>query len=456
MIPTAVFFLSLAFQQSTPIEAQPLARRGALGLSFSPVASDQATKLGLEPGVGVTVVQRVPGFTGEKLNLQAGDIITQFNGTKPKLSTIGVLAARLRSGEKLSVEYVRAGKKLTSTATVVEKPRDPGTSDYTVEYSQVVSNGKRMRTIITHPKKAGKFPVLYFIQGFSPISYDFTLSTSTGEIGSLDGPILYEFAKNNFVVVRVEKPDVGDSEGGPFADIDYTTELDIYRQTLKQIKGLSDADPDKVFIFGHSMGAAFGPMIAAESKVAGICIYGGAARTWQEYILDTVRYQGLLGGETFEQADDSVRVSSRIISLAFHEGKSAEQIKADHPELSQAVDGLFPGGMFNQKTLEFWRQLGQINFPSYWVKANTKVLSVHGATDFVTYDADHKLIADAVNQVRPGWGKFVICPNSDHLFHNFPTEEAALKGYSKGKFNPAFTKIMMDWIQEILAQTDKK
>ena len=35
-------------------------------------------------------------------------------------------------------------------------------------------------TIMTKPKKPGKYPGFLFIQGFAPISYDFTLE----EIGS--------------------------------------------------------------------------------------------------------------------------------------------------------------------------------------------------------------------------------------------------------------------------------
>lgn len=61
------------------------------------------------------------------------------------------------------------------------------------------------------------------------------------------------------MTLRIEKPGVGDSEGGPFAELDFTTELDIYRQALKQLKEQPEVDAEHVFIFGHSMGGAFGP-----------------------------------------------------------------------------------------------------------------------------------------------------------------------------------------------------
>ena len=126
-----------------------------------------------------------------------------------------------------------------------------------------------------------------------------------------------------------------------------------------------------------------------------------------------------------------------------------DEIKKSHPQLTEMADALFPGGLFNGKSLEFWRQLGQINFPAYWAQCDARVLAVRGASDYVTYDVDHKLIADIVNWGHPGWGKSVTLADSDHLFHTFATERDSLMGSQKGQFNPAFTKLMKDWIDEV-------
>ena len=432
--------------------ADELPRRGALGLAFAPVPADVASKNGLKQGEGLVCQAPIKGLTAEKIGLKAGDLVLSLNGQPVAASTIGATIRQTPAGTKLTFKVIRDGKEMELSAPLMEKPRDPGNANYEVTYSHIVSNGQRMRTIITSPKKPGKYPVLYFIQGFSPISYDFTLEGSTGDVTSLDGPILYEFANNGFVTMRIEKPGVGDSEGGPFPELDYTTELDIYRQALKQIKGLPSVDKDNVFIFGHSMGGAFGPMIACEELVKGIAVYGTAARTWFEYLIDTLRYQGILGGDSFEQADEVVRQSSQLMALVFHENKTIDEVKKSHPHLAQLADQLMPGGLFNGKTLKFWDQLSETNFPYYWARCNARVLAARGASDFVTYDADHKLIADVINKKNPGWGTFVSVPNSDHLFHNFPTEADALRGYSKGKYNPEFAKIMMNWVKGVMAE----
>ncbi|MFM9872074.1 MAG: hypothetical protein ACKVQS_01260, partial [Fimbriimonadaceae bacterium] len=429
-----------------------LPRRGALGLSFSPLPTDQATKLGLTAGQGLVALQPVTKLTADKIGLKAGDIILSLNNEPITAQSIGKSIRETPAGTNLTFQISRSGNKETLTGPLLEKPRDPGNANYEVIYSHIVSHGQRMRTIITKPKTPGKHPGFFFIQGFSPISYDYVLETSTGDVTSLDGPILYDFANSGFVTIRVEKPGVGDSEGGPFAEMDYITELDIYRQTLIQLKEIREVDTNNIFIFGHSMGGSFGPMIAAENPVKGLAIYGAAARTWFEYLIDTIRYQGLVGGDSYENTDEVARQGARMMALVMLENKSPEEVKKSHPDLAPLVDSFFPGGLFNGKSLEFWRQLGQINFPSYWTKCNARVLAVRGESDFVTYDADHKLMADIVNRAHPGWGEFVIAPSSDHLFHNFPTEQESMKNFQKGKFNPAFIKIMKDWILKSMSE----
>jgi pimeloyl-ACP methyl ester carboxylesterase len=429
-----------------------LPRRGGLGISFAPIPADQVAKLGIKPGEGLMVLKLVPGLTGEKAGFKEGDVVLKFNEATVGPGVISGLVRDMPVNQMIKFTGMRDGKPMEWSSPLIEKPRDPGNKNYEVIYSDVVSYGKRMRTIITKPKKAGKSPALFFVQGFSPVSYDYTLATATGDVSTIDGPILNDFANSGFVTLRVEKPGVGDSEGGPFAPMDYTTELDIYRQALKQLKGLDYADANNVFIFGHSMGGAFGPMVASENPVKGLAIYGTATRTWFEYILDTLRYQGLVGGNTFEAADEEVRQGAQLLALVFLENLSVEEAKRTHPKLAAMADSLFPGGLFNGKSLDFWRQLGQTNFAAYWKKCNTHALAVHGASDFVTYDADHKLIADIVNKDHPGWGKWMVLPNSDHLFHNFATEQDSMKNFQRGKFNNDFSKVMKDWIKQVMAE----
>ncbi|MEI8282168.1 MAG: alpha/beta hydrolase, partial [Armatimonadota bacterium] len=383
-----------------------LPRRGALGVPFSPLSADQVSQMKLPPGEGLLAGKPVASLTGDRAGLKQGDILLSINDHPAKPQGLSDWVRTLKIGQPVVFKLLRDGKSMSLTSALVERPRDPGGANYTVEYHDIVSHGSRMRTIITKPKKPGKHPGLMFIQGFSPVSYDYTLETATGDVSTIDGPILYEMANSGYVTMRVEKPGVGDSEGGPFATMDFITELDIYIQAMKQLREQSDVDTSNVFIFGHSMGGSFGPMVACEFPVKGLVVYGTAGRTWFEYLMDTIRYQGLVGGESYEAADDNSRQGAQLMALAMIEKKSPDEIKKSHPQLTSLVDAYFPGGLFNAKTLDFWRQLNDINFAKYWAKCGSYVLAVHGNADFVCYDADHQLIADIINRATPGRGKF--------------------------------------------------
>lgn len=446
---TIASILAFSMFSLPPRVEDALPRRGALGLGIAAMTADQLEKAKIKAGsIAVTVA---PGLSAEKAGVKQGDIILAINSKPVTPQSLAASMREIPAGTKLTFSAIRDSKPIELSTNLIERPRDPGNANYSVEYSHITSNGKRMRTLITHPKKVGKYPVLFFIQGFSPVSYDFTLETSDGSVQTIDGPILREFANSDFIVYRIEKPGVGDSEGGPFAGLDYITELDIYRQALKQIKSIPDGDKNNIFIFGHSMGGAFGPMISAENPVKGLCVYGTASRTWHEYIVDTIRYQGLVGGGSFEDADEEARLGSRLMNLVMNERMSPEEVVKKNPELGPLSNAMFPGGLFNGKSLEFWRDLCKINFASYWKKCNARVLAVKGASDFVTYDADHKLIADIVNREHPGWGSWEVFPDSDHLFHKFSTEQESMKNWQRGKFNNAFAKRMMDWIKGVMA-----
>lgn len=436
---SCLFALSLA----TPTHAANLPRKAALGVGLSAVTPELQEKYGLGAGEGVTLTQIAPGQSAEQAGLKVGDIVLTLDDKPVTPQTLAPALAPLPVGARPRLKVLRAGKPQTIIVTLLERPRDPGTADYTVEYSDVVSNGNRMRTLISHPRTPGKHPALFFIQGYSPISYDYRLDAP-----GLDAPILYEFARTGFVTLRVDKPGVGDSEGGPFADVDFTTELDIYRQALMQLKSQPDVDTTNVFIFGHSMGGAFGPMVAAESPVKGAVMYGIATRTWHEYLLDTQRYQNLLAGASYAEVDDQVRRAGRVMEMIFQDHLEPEQVKQAHPDLAATVDDVFPGGLFSQKTARFWEQLEDTNFASYWERCHTRVLAIHGASDFVSYMVDHQLTADIVNRAHPGWGEALSLPDSDHIFSNWPTEAESQQHFPKGDFNPAIVGVMTKWVAE--------
>src|SRR5205814_1291137 len=234
-------------------------------------------------------------------------------------------------GQTVDVALSRAGRRIILPVTLQERPRDRGET-FDVLYDHVVSGAARIRTIVTKPHRPGRHPVLFLIQGLGGASIDAPLS----------GPepysrILNEFAKSDYVTVRVEKPGIGDSEGGPFADLDFQTELDAYRQALTEVRKYSFVDADKVFIFGHSMGGVFGPIIASEIPIKGIAVYGTVAKTLTEYFLENWRRQAVLAGNDPAHIDSTLRDLAVALHYLLMEQKAPDEILRVRPDLRSTL-----------------------------------------------------------------------------------------------------------------------
>src|SRR5678816_2857861 len=156
--------------------------------------------------------------------------------------------------------------------------------------------------IATRPHAAGRHPVLVLIPGLGATTVDQPLS----DPGAYSR-ILAEFAKDGWVTVRVDKPGIGDSEGGPDGETGFEAELDVYRQTLRAARQYDFADAEQLFVFGHSLGGVFAPMLATEVPVKGVAVYGTVLKPWTEYLIESRRRQELLAGTDAPTIDARVR-----------------------------------------------------------------------------------------------------------------------------------------------------
>jgi len=248
----------------------------------------------------------------------------------------------------------------------------------------------------------------------------------------------------------VDKPGVGDSEGGPAIEVDFQQELDGYRQGLRALLARPDVDPERVFIFGHSMGGLWGPLLAGEFKLRGIAVAGTTFRTWMEYQLENTRRQSLLAGTPADKVHDEVTQAAAVMSAYLIERLAPAQIAARTPALAPAVREIFEGeeATFAGRSAEFWRQVNEVNLPAAWNKASGSVLALWGASDFVAGRLDHELLATHVNGQRPRTARFVALPRSDHAFQNAASEAESFAAWGKTSlpFNPNVLAALDAWI----------
>lgn len=236
------------------------------------------------PSGGFNIVRVVPNGTSAT-GLKDGDVLLKLDGRELKSGAdfSATFAANL-PGKKIKADILREGKPTQVELTIVERPRDTNAA-YTVEYGTVPMNGYRLRRLISRP--AGPVqprPTFFLIQGIGESSMDFPL---TGD--SAYARILKKFNDAGWNTVRMEKPGLGDSEGGPFQSITWEKDTDTFTKGFASILGQPGIDPNKIVIFGHSMGGVEGPMVSGSHKLAGLAVYGTGYKSWAEYFLENWR-----------------------------------------------------------------------------------------------------------------------------------------------------------------------
>jgi serine protease Do len=102
--------------------------RGRIGVSIAPVTKEVAESIGLGKAMGALVQGVEPGTPADKAGLEAGDIITQFNGTAiENVGDLPRLVAATKPGTTSTVKVFRRGAYKELKVTVAELDA-PGTT----------------------------------------------------------------------------------------------------------------------------------------------------------------------------------------------------------------------------------------------------------------------------------------------------------------------------------------
>lgn len=418
---------------ATRVLADELPRRPGLGVAVQP-----------EEG-GLRVLDILPETSAATSDIQKGDLLLSLDG---KALDSGATLARLvlehRTGETIRLSLKRGEQTVEREVTLKERPRE-SSPDFDVDYGSVVSGDARLRTIVTRPRAGGRHPGVLLIQGLGAFSIDNPAGTL-----SLYRRLSDALTQASLVTMRVEKPGMGDSTGGPCSEIDFQTELDGYRQALKALRERADVDPENLYIIGHSMGGVMGPILAAETPVRGVVVYGTALKPWFEYLIENTRRQMLLGGASQAEIDRHLRNLIRFEHALEFQKLSPEQIAQTHPDLKPYIAERYPDGVheFNRH-YRFFQQLADLNLAEIWEKVDAHVYAIWGTADFVSGRDDHEAIAALVNKAHPGQGRFLALEGNDHGFSQAASFQEALEGLTNPlPYRSDFVERVIGWIQE--------
>ncbi|HEY0170326.1 MAG TPA: PDZ domain-containing protein [Pyrinomonadaceae bacterium] len=427
-----------AAAQTGRVRHEPLGelrRQAFLGVTLDPPNADRA---------GAEVRRVADADAAAQAGLRPGDRILRVNGAlidSPAALERALIS--LRGGDTTRFEIVRGGQLLSHTGTLRPLPREQLQGVETVYDSALTDLGFRVRTIVTRPRNApGKLPAVFLVGWLSCDSVEYP--SGPGEDGF--ARLLHDIAtQSGHVLVRMDKPGVGDSEGPGCSETDFRTELAAYRAAFRTLKRYDFVDQGRVFILGLSNGGGFAPLVPQEEQVRGYVVAGGWSKTWFEHMLEHERRRLTLGGKKPGEVTDAMRGYAEFYTDYLRRKMTPREVLQSKPHLAP----LWYEGPEHQygRPASFFQQLDDLNLAAAWEKVEAPVLVMHGEYDWIMSRDDHRLIADIVNGRQAGRARFVELPKTDHLFITFESMPKAFEG-AAGRYHNAVTEHILTFLRQ--------
>jgi dienelactone hydrolase len=415
-----IFFLLLG--RLGTLDAQKLARRPILGVDVT--EKDQSVLIS-------KVAARSPA---EKAGLKVGDEFLSIN--EQPIHSFQELVQTLKlfkTNEKIKVKVRREQKVLNITAQLEEAPKEIVFRNRTI-YGEVNAPNAILRSIITVPEKAGKYPAVIFVQGVGCFPIDTPFDTTYGHV-----QVLRHLSRNNIVTMRVEKSGVGDSQGIACEKMDFQTEVAHFTEALKTLKTYPFVDKENVFIIGHSLGGVLAPIIAQKEGAKGIIVYGTIGQNWTNYLIDSRRAMALRKGEDFEDVEEWTKTVTDCSVRFFMQKQPMDSIFKVNADCQDFLK------KFAFRSPEYWYQLSEVNVAQQWKEYEGYVLSIWGEADKTTFATEHQLIADIVNKKHPQRGTFIKVSRADHKMCLRNPQDTD----KERDFNPQIAESIFEWIHKV-------
>lgn len=429
-----IFLIIFALLPSLRAEAQddPLRRRAYWGASIS--APSNAS--------GALVRRVEPDSPAARAGLREGDMILRMNGrTLSDPITYAATFRAVRAGDTVGLRVLRQGKELDLQVVPTALPKETVAGAEVTYGSVTTDRGHRLRTILTRPAGTeGKLPAVLFVQWLSCDSVEVLNNPTDGVEKTLQALA----GRSGFVLMRVERPGLGDSEGPDCSRSDLQDDLAGFRAALAALKGYEFVDTDNLFIFGASVGGALAPIVAQGEGLRGLVVAGGFAKTWYEHMIEHERRRLALAGRSPAEVNDAMRGYSEFYSLYLNQRLTPGEIIRQKPSMS----GLWYGQPAHQygRPAAYFQQLQELNVEAAWERVSSPTLVIYGEYDWIMSREDNEIIADTVNRRRPGAARLVIQPKAGHNLEVYESMQAAFNG-TGGKIDEGVVNVILGWLK---------
>jgi uncharacterized protein len=427
---------------------QNIKRKAFVGITATNLTDSISKTLGLKENSGVLVTNVAKGSTAENLKIKTNDVILKVNSSIiSSVKEYKLEASKFKENDTLAFLIIRNKKTLLLKGKAVGLAYETS-ENFDIVYDEVKFMDGWMRVIINKPKSAGKHKAIFFIQGYTCYSLD--------NIGKHPyGQLIDKLCEKGYVVIRVEKPGMGDNTNTPdCSTIDFNTEVDAFCKAYEKFKTYDYVDTSNIYIFGHSLGGIEAPILGGKYHPKGVIACGTTYVSWFEYIIAMFRFQNIITGVEYVDNEKLIRdITPMLYELLINKKIPAELAKNPAYE-KLLIDNLeWDGnGQIWSRNYSYWQELQDQNMAETWKANNENVLIVRGEGDFEAFStAEHQSIVDIVNFYHPGNATFKLIPNMDHAFAKSKTPEESYKngqisGYYYNNFNDAIIEVVDEWI----------
>ncbi len=352
----------------------------------------------------------------QKYILEYGNVLTEVWGEKAtnRLMRVAVPVQQ--------VEIAREGFALAPP------PEPPGETAFVEREIEFPSGGLKFPATLCLPANAkGKLPVLVLVHGSG---------SSAGDRDETVGPnkpfrdLAHGLAAAGIGTLRYEKrtyafPNQLDPKT---LTVEEETIADAVA-ALQFARTLPEADPQRIFVLGHSQGATFAPAIAGRGQARGAIMMAAMERPVDQTIAEQIRFQAQVTG------------------------KSEAEAAAEVENLKSAFARVRSGAASNVEIVfgapaHYWRDFMNRDYLGDLKKLQAPVLLLQGGKDVQVLRSDYDLAEQALAAKPPEMRETHFFPNLNHLFLNVEGQPTGAEYGRPGKIPPEVIRAIAAWVNK--------
>ena len=212
-----------------------------------------------------------------------------------------------------------------------------------------------------------------------------------------------------------------------------------------RLKKYEFVDPDKIFVFAHSLGPLIGSLVLPQEPVHGFIAAETIGRSWLEYQVENVRRQLALVGESPDEVDAAVRADEVCAHHFFVQHETPDQVVKLNPRCTEMIRSY--GGV----PYTYMQQVGEISLGKQWKQINIPVLVIYGTSDPATSADESRHLADMINNFHSGQATYIELPGMTHGFNLYASQAEFMNRGKDPKPHP-YDQQILDVISKWLEQ----